>query len=123
MEKTQKINIISENIPLQEIMDSLTAQTGWDKTNISLQLKLPEERYRSNLDPAILVALISAMGTGITALITGLLHAIKKSADNRIVMVGKNGTRLEVPANTSIDKMDQLIEKAKTMDIEEIVID
>ncbi len=123
MKKIQKINIISENIPLREIMESLTAQPEWDEKDILLKLKLPKSRYRSNIDPAVIVALVSALGTGITALLTGLLHVIKKNADSRIVMINKNGTRLEVPANTFLDKLDQLIEKVNKMDIEEIVID
>lgn len=71
---------------------------------------------------SVLIALISSSGVALTALITGLIKlAISKRAQ-KIVIQGKNGEKIEVPANTSEEVIDKYIKKAREFSIDKIIL-
>jgi hypothetical protein len=72
-------------------------------------------------DPAILVALVSGAGAAITALITGLLQ-LAQERRQRIILQATNGRRLEIPANTSPERIEELLDILRQMEIERIRI-
>jgi hypothetical protein len=80
----------------------------------TLRIETQGSRFRT-LDPSILVAVVGVAGTALGALIAGLLKVSQERASQRIVIQGKDGTKLELPANTPPEKIDELIEKIRKM--------
>lgn len=67
-------------------------------------------------DPAILVAVLSGASATISVLITGLLQVIQQRSQ-RIVLQAKNGRRLEIPANSSPERIQELINILEQMEV------
>lgn len=77
--------------------------SGW-----SAEVRYPELRFRS-IDAAVLVAIVGAAGSTFTALVASLLQIVGTKGGRRISIELKSGGRLDVPADTSPDKLRQLI--------------
>ena len=77
---------------------------------------------RGQLDPTVLIATITAVSSGLGILLTGLLQIVQEKRAGKIVMYSKGGDRLEVPAGTSSEELDVLIEKLNKMGVERIVL-
>ncbi len=88
---------------------------------IELLCREPIHRVRG-IDPAVLVALVGAGGTALGALIAGVLRIAEMKGRPNIVLVGGKGIRIEVPADTSSEALDEYIIKAKALDLMEIEI-
>ena len=50
------------------------------------------------------------------AFITGLLSVAKQRKTGKIEIQGEDGKKLIIPADTSLDRIDQLLERIKKMD-------
>jgi hypothetical protein len=62
------------------------------------------------------------VGKGLGVLITGILEVAKQKSAGKIVIQSKGGSRIEVPASISPDKLDWLVEKVKKLESESIEI-
>lgn len=68
------------------------------------------------LETAILVATISATGVALGALIKGFLAIARGLNQRKITIKGRLGGSIEIPADTSSEKIDELIEKVRALD-------
>ncbi|WP_323972176.1 hypothetical protein [Aeromonas hydrophila] len=75
------------------------------------------------VDPTVLVAVVGAGGTVVGALITGLLSVLAQARAKSIIVVGKSGWRVEVPSTMTSSDLHSLIDEAKELDIEKIIVD
>ena len=86
------------------------------------KVKLEIKQLRG-VEPSILIALISSTGLVLTTLIGCVMKlALSKNAQ-KIVIQGKDGERVEVPADTSENKLDSYIRKAQEISINRITIE
>ena|GEM_PF-1939246 len=109
-----KIALNTEHASLQEIKQQLETQTGVAGADVRLELREAKVKYRA-LDPTVLVAIVGAAGTGLGALITGLLQVGQQFAAKKIVLEAQGGQKLEVPASTPLDKIDHLLDRLSQM--------
>ncbi len=116
-----KVELVSEEIPCIDIKAHLENVPNWKGSEIKLALATSEFALRG-VDPTILVAIITGTSTVLGVLITGLLSLIKDRRSGKIVIQDKQGQRIEVPAYTTPEKIDELIEHLKKMQIERIEI-
>lgn len=96
-----------------------TEQINKLSSNKNLNVSFPENDTRTsfrNIDPIVLVAIVGAIGTGLGALLTGLLQIAQQSTGKKIILQTQSGSRLEVPANISPKDLDILIEKLKKLE-------
>jgi len=112
MELRVKVN--SKYLSPQTLRDLLASEVS-QETDIHLEIK----SFRS-LDPAVLVAVVGSIGTGLGALVTGILKVAAQKGSATIMLQGRSGRRIEVPANTPPDKISEYIQLAKQLDIERI---
>ncbi len=75
-----------------------------------------------SLDPTTMIALVGAGSTALGALIAGLLRVAEKRNTKKIVIQGKSGRKIEVPADISEEQIKLLVEIAKELDIEKITL-
>jgi len=111
-----EVKIISESILSDELKSYLEHTPSWEKSQTKLELRPTSIRLRGT-DPTILVAIVGAVGGTVSALVTALLSIARKRQIGKIVIHSKEGSRLEVPANISMAKIDELIVKVKAMDV------
>lgn len=119
---SSKIQIISRSIRPADIKNGLEKFERWESRDIQFELQSPSTQLRTGLDPTVLVAIVGAAGTGMGALITGLMQFLNQNAQKKIVLQTKDGTRLEVPANTPVEKIDLLLKKLQPSPVEKIII-
>ncbi|HWS55874.1 MAG TPA: hypothetical protein VN228_17170 [Pyrinomonadaceae bacterium] len=100
--------------PAAEIKESLEQQLTPAAADVQLELRQPKVKYRG-LDPNVLVAVVGAAGAGLGALITGLMQLRNQMAARKIVLEAEGGQKLEVPADTPMEKLDQLLERLNRM--------
>jgi hypothetical protein len=96
--------------------DALPLDSG-----IQLDLRERDAPDRS-LDPTVLVAVVGAVGPVLAALVRGAVEAAKAKHAGRIVLRGRTGRSVEVPASTPIEQLDLYIRKAKQLDTESLEI-
>jgi hypothetical protein len=84
-------------------------------------VRLEVKQFRA-VETAVLVAIVGALGTGIGALITGILKVATERGKTSIVLQGRSGWRVEVPADCPQEKLAEYVEIAKSNDIGRIEI-
>jgi hypothetical protein len=114
-----KISLTTTSIPSQELKWRLESQIVLKESSIKLELE-PKASTTRGIDPTVLVAIVSVTGTAFGALVSGLIQVAQASRQGRIILQGKDGARLEIPSNIPIEKVDELIEKLRMMDVEHI---
>jgi hypothetical protein len=102
------------------LKDDLDEALGAD-SGVDLRLDSPgKEPDRSPIDPTVLVAVVAAAGAGLPKLIECLFGLL--SSKEKIVLKGKSGRSIEVPANTPDVRLREFIGMARTLDVEEITL-
>jgi hypothetical protein len=91
-------------------------QLQWSESGVSLIIEKKTLRFRATVDPTVLIAVISVVSTGLGALIGGLLNIFKQRQIRKIVIRDKHGRTIEIPAGFDKDKIDELIEKLKSLE-------
>lgn len=114
-----KIILTATSIPSGELNRRLESQTGWGEDLIKLELE-PNTSNTRGIDPTVLVAIVSVTGTALGALISGLVQLAQASRQQRIILQGKDGSRLEIPSNTPPEKIDEMIGKLQMVNVEHI---
>lgn len=104
-----EIALSSKSKTLQEVKESLEKETEFAASDLQLELRSPKRKFRG-IDPTILVAVVGAAGTGLGALITGLLQVGQQLAARKIVLEAGD-QKLEVPASTPPEQIDRLLDK------------
>jgi len=87
--------------------------------NQGVLLTLPELDSRS-ADPTVLVAIASAAGGALTALITGLLGMARKSKCKSVIIKGSSGRSIEVPCDVPPERVREYARIAKEVDIDSL---
>ncbi|MFS8149729.1 hypothetical protein [Vreelandella titanicae] len=116
-----RIDVDPDILTVSELKDYLEAQTSLAEEGVDLEVRDAQIKTRV-LDAVVLVAIVGAAGTALTALITGLLKVAQQSQNQTIIIVGKKGQRLEFPAYLDDQEVKKLIEQVKDLDAERITI-
>ncbi|HEV2912524.1 MAG TPA: hypothetical protein VGX92_04330 [Pyrinomonadaceae bacterium] len=106
---------VTSQKPIEEIKQTLESQLDPNGSDVKLELRKRKAKFRSMIDPTILVAIVGAASVGLGSLITGLLQVGQQLAARKIVLEAQGGAKLEVPANTSLDQIDQYIDRLNQM--------
>jgi hypothetical protein len=114
-----EIRIVSSDDVLSsnKLKEELEGVGGWDHS-IRLETRVEEHALYRTVDPTVLVAIFTMSGTAIGALITGLLQIAQANAKEKIVLVSKNGSRIEIEAKDAQSKIPELVEMLKSMDVD-----
>jgi ACT domain-containing protein len=114
-----KIILSATSIPSRELKRRFENRTEGKEASIELELE-PNISNTRGIDPTVLVAIVSVTGTALGALVSGLLQVALANRQQKIIIQGKDGSRLEVPSDTSSEKIDELIDKLRMMDVAHI---
>lgn len=110
------IVVKSNRITNEKLRELIENDVSWDKT---IQLKFKKiDSNKHRVDSTILIAIITMSNAVLVAFITGLfriLHAIFKE---KIVLVTKEGLRIEVESKNAKEKILELVKLIKSMEIQ-----
>jgi hypothetical protein len=112
--------IAPRTLDCRGLRDRLAELVG-DPSAVSISLGAASGRVRA-LDTTVLVAVVSSAGAAIGVLISGLLQIARERGSGDIIMEVE-GRKLKVPPNTPPERLDQLIEKLKSMERGRVVLD
>ena len=117
----QTLNIIlsAASIPSRELKRLCESQVVLKEASIELDLRDGRSNTRG-IDSTVLVAVVSVSGTALGALVSGLLQITNTRRQSKIVLQTRDGSRLEIPSDTPSDRIDELIDKVKQMELEHI---
>lgn len=104
---TWQVIIEPGSLARDEVLRQLN-DPGLAAWGISVESRQPPLTFRG-VDPAIIVAVIGAVGANLTALIAGLLQLRANGKSQRITIVLASGEKLEVPADWSPEQIDSLV--------------
>jgi len=85
------------------------------------EIQLRIERSRE-LATAVLVAIVGAAGGTIGSLISGVLRLATEKGARKIIIHGSSGRKLEIPSDTPSDRIAELVQMAKEIDVQGITI-
>ncbi len=113
-----QIKIISREHKSDELKKFLEEQLN--DSNIKLELKKPEEvgETQRTIDPTILVAIVG----GTFAILTTLIAALSQKSAQTIIIQKADSSKIEVPANTPLDKIDEYLKRLDGQPIQKIVV-
>lgn len=115
-----EITVNSKSQPVEAIKESLENQLTTDGSDVALEIRPRKVKFRG-IDPTVLVAIVGAASAGLGALITGLLQVGQQMAAQKIVLEAQGGQKLEIPADTPVEKIDYLLDRLKQMnDVQKI---
>src|SRR5262245_9743887 len=117
-----QIALNSTSKSLEELKTALESQTEVSASGTHLELRSAKKKFRG-VDPALLVAVVGAAGTGLGALITGLFQIGQQMAASKFTLETASGAKLEVPANTPPEQIDHLLEKLGHRDVKKISVE
>jgi hypothetical protein len=105
----------------QELKERLEGLPDWD-SSITLEIRQEQHLLLKTVDPTVLAAIFAMTGTALGALITGLLQVVRDKHKEKIVLVTKDGLRIEVEARHAQDKIPELIKLLRSMEVQTIRI-
>jgi hypothetical protein len=108
------ITLNSKDLSPEALRDLLAPEVA-QVTHIHLEIR----RFRLP-ETAVLIAIVGSIGTGLGALITGVLKVAAQKGASTVVLQGRSGRKVEVPANTPLDKIGEYVQLAKQLDVERI---
>ncbi|MEU1515648.1 hypothetical protein ABZ490_26445 [Streptomyces sp. NPDC005811] len=91
-----------------EIFHSLD-RVSLAESGARVEIRRPALSFRA-VDPAVLVATIGAVGSCLTALMTGLLQISSTRKAQRLTVELASGNRVEVPADIPPEELRALVE-------------
>lgn len=113
---TASIEITSRYIKAVELKQRLEEQST--ATEVSLQIHGKPSRFRGG-DPSVLIALVGLAGGGLGALITGLMNIAAQRQGSYVELKGPDWS-VKVPANTTPDELNKMVEMAKSKNVTHI---
>lgn len=117
--QTLDIILSAASIPSRELKRHCENQIVLKEASIELDLRDRRIDTRG-IDSTVLVAVVSVTGTALGALVSGLLQIANARRQSKIILQTRDGSRLEIPSDTQSDRIDELIDKIKRMELEHI---
>jgi len=117
-----EIFIASKEFRNDDLIQRLERSPDWSSREIRLLLRKSDQEFRT-IDSTVLVAVVSALGAGVGALISGLLNIAKESKTNKLIIKDKNGRTLEIPAEYPMEKVKELVQILREMETAKIEIE
>ena len=116
-----EVSIVSsdEKLSSKTLKGQLEQLAQWDRS-IILETRTDNRAAYRGLDPTVLVAIFTMTGTAVGALITGVLQIAQTNSKEKIVLVSKEGLRVEIESRHAMSKIPELIKLLKSMDIDAI---
>jgi len=114
----REIVIVSAEVSvilLKQVLEALPPE-GPD---IALELRPGPSLFRAP-DPLVLVAVISASGAVVGALIAGVLSVARQTKSRTVTLRGRTGRSIEMPADTPPSKVQEYVALAKDLDLDRI---
>lgn len=110
-----------DTLSSKELKDRLENLPDWDNS-IKLEIKDIQSIRLRSVDPTVLVAICGMAGGALGALITGILKvkSAKESIREKVVLVTKDGLRIEIESRNALEKIPELIKLVKLMEIKRI---
>lgn len=109
----REIRILWDHIPAARLKDKL------DPIFVEQGIKLEVRQMRAHgamSDPAVLVAVVSGAFAAMNAIILGLFKLLGKGYQKILIQL-QDGRKLEIPANTSKKKLDEILDIMNQMEV------
>lgn len=120
-QKTIEMTILCQEIRSDDLALLIKEHLSGNTDVPQLHIKSVEQRFRI-VDPTVLVAIVGVSGTALGALISELLKIAQQKKGQRILIQGKNGAKLEIPADTKPEKLDKYLEILRRIEAPEIYL-
>lgn len=114
-----RIQVDPSILSIEELKEYLETMNSVNEGTFALEIRRVDSRVRA-IETTVLIAIIGTLGTALGALIGGLLKVAQMASTKKIVIQGRDGTRIEVPADLDDDRIDAIIRRAKELDIQQI---
>jgi hypothetical protein len=121
----QQIQLVSDEIQSNELYSLLLEELHVANEELRFELRFNPWVTRSPInDPTVLVAIVAGVSASISTLINGIFRILenRQQKNGRILLVGKDGRSVEVPAGTPKEEIQALIELTKNLDLAKIEI-
>ena len=113
-----EVIVKSSSVSSASLMELLQTQLTGEE-GVKLELRAGTSLFRP-IDATVLIAVISAGSAVLTSLIAGALAIAAKKKSERVVLRGRSGRSLEIPADTPLPQVKQYAELVKELDLESI---
>jgi hypothetical protein len=114
-----QIEITTEIISAADLKNELEKQI--DKEGVQLELHRNESGARG-IDPTILTAIVGGAAAALGALLTGIFKIMESKNARKIVINGSQGRRIELTGEFTKLEIDELVQRARDIDAEQIYI-
>ena len=110
------VRITSHNLSKYELKNYLRL------LNITFE-ETPTDATVRDMDSTVLLAVIGATSVVLRYFIIGLLDIIKERQLARLSIETKEGTKIDIPANYSIERVEKLITELQRLEVIKVTLD
>jgi hypothetical protein len=110
----QKVIIYSDSYSLEDVQTLLTPELVQRDVDAQLAMENPEGAERFVLETAVLVALVSS----VSSVISGMLAVAREKRCQHIIVRGRSGWSVEVPADTPPERIEEYLDASKEEEVE-----
>jgi hypothetical protein len=119
MMPTSREVLICSNFSAAHMREILEAH--FERTGAPIRFEVRESQSETRAAEATaVVALVTAVSAAVGALITGLLQIAREGRAKKIVLQGKSGWRLELPADMPRDHVEFFLEAINRTDVDKV---
>jgi len=108
-----------DTLTSKELKRKLEELPEWHNL-IKVEIQNEKSISLKSVDPSVLVAICTATGTALGVLIGGLTKIALATFKEKITIVLKDGSRIEIEARHATNKMPEIIKLFKSKDVKHI---
>ncbi len=116
---TEKIEITCSTMPAAAVKELLESDAEIAAAGIVFEARKAVDDFLPS-EPEVLVAIIGGSTALLGVLLGGLLKVVASTKTRNVVIQGRSGRRVEIPADTPAEKLDEYVAKAKDLDLDRI---
>jgi len=113
---TQRVTVSAQGLTSQALLEALSYEMPEADRGQGLAVE-PTSTDTRMLDPTVLAAIVGAGGTSLGAIIGGLFALAQARAGGKLIIQGASGARIEAPASISDQELDDLVDRARSLDV------
>jgi hypothetical protein len=116
-----ELSVSMQGMSSRQLRDDLARLVGANSGNVEVAWELRAAPHDTRgLDPTVLVAITTAVGTLAGTVVTCLFQLIQGRGRGTIVVISRDGTRIEGPADASAEQLDAYIAKIRELEVAHI---
>ena len=116
-----ELTVSMQGVSSRQLRDDLARLVAGNSGDVEVVWELRDAPHDTrSLDPTVLVAITTALGTLAGTVVTCLFQLLQGRGRETIVVISRDGTRIEGPADASAEQLAAYVAKIRELEVAHI---